>query len=61
MELQCSHLRVAVGHGWGGNRCAASFPVNKCLETNILEIREEDTIALTALLSVENRDGFFYK
>ena len=21
MELQCLHLRVAIGRGWGGNRC----------------------------------------
>jgi hypothetical protein len=46
IELQCLHLRVAVDRGWCGNRWSHSFPTNECLETNVLEIREDDVIAL---------------
>jgi hypothetical protein len=38
---------------------AHSFPVNECRETNVLEMSEEDAIALAKVLSVENMDGFF--
>ncbi|MEG3991177.1 hypothetical protein QUA13_29320 [Microcoleus sp. S28C3] len=49
MELQCSHLHVAGGcapttdtlnlvAAGVATDARASFPVNKCLETNVLEI-----------------------